>query len=69
MAIAGHVSRNMLEHYSHIRKAAKRAAVDAISTPLPESACGKAPAFEGEVHQKGHQVADREKARASNLLN
>ena len=29
MQIAGHVSRNMLRHYSHIRMAAKRAALDA----------------------------------------
>lgn len=29
MEIAGHVSRNMLRHYSHIRMAAKRAALDA----------------------------------------
>lgn len=35
MSIAGHVSREMLEHYSHIRIAAKRGALDAISTPLP----------------------------------
>jgi integrase len=34
MSIAGHLSRRMLEHYSHIRMAAKRAALDAIaSTP------------------------------------
>jgi integrase len=31
MAIAGHLSRKMLEHFSHIRMAAKRAAVEAIS--------------------------------------
>jgi integrase len=30
MAIAGHVSRSMIEHYSHIRMEAKRAATDAI---------------------------------------
>jgi len=29
MQIAGHVSRKMLRHYSHIRMAAKRAALDA----------------------------------------
>jgi integrase len=33
MAIAGHVSRKMLEHYSHIRLEAKRAALDAIVAP------------------------------------
>ncbi|HEY4739905.1 MAG TPA: site-specific integrase [Candidatus Acidoferrales bacterium] len=34
MSIAGHVSRRMLEHYSHIRMEAKRAAVEAISQPV-----------------------------------
>jgi hypothetical protein len=33
MRSAGHLSRAMLEHYSHIRVAAKRRALDAISTP------------------------------------
>lgn len=33
MAIAGHLSRTMLEHYSHIRMAAKRTALDAIVRP------------------------------------
>jgi len=36
MAIAGHVSRRMLEHYSHIRMQAKRTAVEAISQPVSE---------------------------------
>jgi integrase len=31
MAIAGHVSRRMLEHYSHIRQEAKREAVNRLS--------------------------------------
>jgi len=33
MAIAGHVSRKMIEHYSHIRIEAKRVALDAIANP------------------------------------
>jgi integrase len=33
MAIAGHVSRKMIEHYSHIRMEAKRTALDAIAKP------------------------------------
>jgi integrase len=45
MAIAGHVSRRMLEHYSRIRMDAKRAALDGISTPL----------FQTGVHQNVHQ--------------
>jgi len=32
MAIAGHVSREMLEHYSHIRMQAKREAVAALES-------------------------------------
>jgi integrase len=35
MAIAGHVSREMLEHYSHIRMAAKREAVAALDAKQP----------------------------------
>ena len=43
MAIAGHLSRKMIEHYSHIRMEAKRTATDAI--------------VEGSVHQNVHQPA------------
>jgi integrase len=32
-SITGHLSRRMLEHYSHIRLAAKRAALDRLSEP------------------------------------
>jgi hypothetical protein len=32
LAIAGHVSRRMLERYSHVRMAAKREAVEALIT-------------------------------------
>jgi integrase len=34
MSIAGHLSRKMLEHYSHIRIAAKRTALEAIARPV-----------------------------------
>lgn len=37
MALAGHVSREMLEHYSHVRMAAKREALDRLSTGLIHS--------------------------------
>ncbi len=37
-AIAGHVSREMLEHYSHVRQQAKRQAVDAIDSYRPHEA-------------------------------
>ena len=36
MAIAGHVSQRMLEHYSHIRRDAKRRALDGLSSRLSE---------------------------------
>jgi integrase len=36
MSIAGHLDRSMLEHYSHIRAAAKRKAVEAIRSYIPE---------------------------------
>ena len=38
MAIAGHVSREMLEHYSHIRQKAKREAVKAMDSFNPREA-------------------------------
>src|ERR1700746_562848 len=38
MAISGHVSRRMIEHYSHIRMEAKRTALDAIAEPISEVA-------------------------------
>jgi integrase len=69
MAIAGHVSRAMLEHYSHIRLAAKRAALDSIATPLPEPACGKVADFGGDVHQNGNQIEMAESGDFSKLLN
>jgi hypothetical protein len=34
-ALAGHMSRQMLEHYSHVRMAAKRKAVEAIASYIP----------------------------------
>ncbi|MGH9771043.1 MAG: tyrosine-type recombinase/integrase [Candidatus Acidiferrales bacterium] len=36
MDISGHLDRSMLEHYSHIRMAAKRKAVEAICSYVPE---------------------------------
>ena len=37
MAIAGHVSPKMLQHYSHVRLQAKRTALDALSTRRTDS--------------------------------
>jgi Phage integrase family len=35
MTLAGHVSRKMLEHYSHVRQEAKREAVNVLSAKRP----------------------------------
>ena len=43
MDIAGHVSRQMLKHYSHIRMKAKREALDAVWKKQQESPDGKGP--------------------------
>lgn len=40
MAVAGHMSRRMLEHYSHVRMAAKRTVLDKLESGL----MGAAPA-------------------------
>ena len=68
MAIAGHVSRQMLEHYSHIRMAAKRAALDSISTPLPDTKAVKSATLQRAVHQNDNQIGKERKAVRSNLL-
>jgi hypothetical protein len=36
MSIAGHVSKHMLAHYSHIRTEAKRVALEAIAVKVGE---------------------------------
>jgi integrase len=38
MAISGHVDRRMMSHYSHVRKAARRAALDRLCAEKPEQA-------------------------------
>ncbi len=59
MAIAGHVSRRMLEHYSRIRTEAKRAALDAIAAPV----------FGAGVHQNVHQLPAGDSSAVSKSLN
>ena len=44
MSISGHLSRKMLEHYSHVRMAAKRTAIDALGGGLMQSATVQEPA-------------------------
>jgi integrase len=59
MAIAGHVSRKMLEHYSHIRMEAKRRALDGIS---------ESNSFSGS-YQRPYQIESVKGAAAAKLLN
>jgi hypothetical protein len=49
MAIAGHVSREMLEHYSHIRQQAKRKAVESLDNVTITSQLAK---WEAEAEQR-----------------
>jgi len=50
LAIAGHVSKRMLERYSHIRTEAKRAALEAIMQEPSRAVFGEV------VHQNVHQL-------------
>jgi hypothetical protein len=59
MAIAGHASRRMLEHYSRIRTEAKRTALDAIAAPI----------YEAAVHQNVHQLPEHQSKPGAKLLN
>ena len=43
LALAGHMSRAMLERYSHIRMKAKREAVEAVSLSVPSPASVEVP--------------------------
>jgi integrase len=62
MAIAGHVSRKMLEHYSHIRTEAKRVGLDLIAqAPNPVI-------IQAGVHQDANQLQDVRENASANLL-
>jgi len=58
MAIAGHVSREMLEHYSHIRLEAKRKALSSLDnvTFLAQLQERALPAVESEIRQAANSV-------------
>lgn len=56
----------MLEHYSHIRLAAKGAALYAISTSIPGAKSNDA---EGDVHQDLHHFAKANNGGSVKLLN
>jgi len=53
-ALAGHVSRQMLEHYSHIRSHAKQAAIRCLETQQSE------PVLEETGHRIGHSNQSEE---------
>ena len=61
MAIAGHVSRKMIEHYSHIRMEAKRAALDAIALRPVQAV------IEEGVNQNVNQPHGNSRATAKSL--
>ena len=63
MSIAGHLSRRMVEHYSHIRMEAKRVALEAITGEQEHAT------FEPHVHQNGNQVSGASSVRLSKSLN
>jgi len=52
--IAGHVSKQMLKHYSHIRMEAKRRAVNSLMVKKPEK-----PAVEAEKGAVSNEVATK----------
>lgn len=62
MAIAGHVSRKMLERYSHIRMEAKRRAVDALAHPAEAD-------FGADPYQKRNQIQNGQNNASCKLLN
>jgi len=70
MALAGHVSKSMLARYSHIRSAAKQAAIDALEATRRDV---KAVYFEGDSPQKSPQsdsgTTDRSFAATEKALN
>jgi integrase len=63
MAIAGHVSRSMIEHYSHIRMEAKRAALDAIASQSQRAVIGAG------VNQNVNQPARNDSSISAKSLN
>ena len=63
MAIAGHVSRKMIEHSSHFRMEAKRTALDAIAAQPLQAV------FEAGVNQNVNQVPTADSKASAKSLN
>jgi integrase len=81
MALAGHLSRKMLEHYSHIRMEAKRKAMESVRTAIPivlnvpaasQGVPAKVPAPAPRLARNGFQVIEgnggRDRTRTCDLL-
>jgi hypothetical protein len=60
MAISGHVTRQMLKHYSHIRTEAKHAALDAIATQPSQRI------LDAAVDENVHQLQSRDSKAPAN---
>jgi Phage integrase family len=59
-SIAGHISQKMLEHYSHIRLAVKRTAVDALSSGESDGSYGTKDDTNEQVDERSQpQVAEK----------
>jgi integrase len=50
LALLGHMSRAMLERYSHVRMAAKRKAVEALCLPKPTRVPTLSPTIKGSIN-------------------
>jgi len=61
MAIAGHVSREMLEHYSHVRQEAKRRAVESLDSDTITSQLAK---WEAQANQSSKPETEEKKTRS-----
>jgi hypothetical protein len=63
-SLAGHLSRKMLEHYSHVRRAARRAAIDMLPGGLMPATCPPAsdspnPVTSQFMSQDYHAIRER----------
>jgi integrase len=61
MAIAGHVSAKMLQHYSHVRLQAKRTALDALSTRRTDTATQRSKEGGYDTNNDTKQQSEAEK--------
>ena len=68
-SITGHLSRRMLEHYSHIRLDAKRKALDALDAHRAETANERIQwVWRGLRHKVRHNQPKLQRVQSTNLL-